>query len=295
MKNFLSKLKILFTIPLWCVVILCIFSAVALGLIFSYGLEEVFYAYIVYLISAYALTALVLYCVHTLPSTINIVKSKLSSNKYVCKLSSDELLKVKFKLYLSSVISFLYIFVNIFSAVYYKTAWFGIFAFYYIILTAMKFVLSLFVHKNPLGTNTVGEIKCTKVCSLVMLTLNFTLTAAVLMMLFQGKGAEPKGVLIYLIALYTFYSLITAITYVIKYRKLNNFVVFTTGVISFAEALVSMLLLETSMLAQFGADNTAQFKQLMIELTGGGIAVIITAMSAFLFIRSVRELRKIRN
>lgn len=294
MRDFFNKLQKIFTIPLWCMILLCVFSAVALVFIFTNDLEEAIYAYVVYLVSAYALVALCLFCVYTLPPIIKNVKSNVYSNRYLGKLISDKLLKTKLSLYLSFLINFVYIFVNAFAAIYNKTAWFGIFAFYYAILAVMRFMLARFVYYNPLGSNTVGELKRAKVCSLVMLTLNFALTAAVLMMMYQDRGFEQHGLLIYVIALYTFYSTINAIIDGIKYRKLNKPIVSISTMIKLAEALVSMLLLETSMLAQFGADNTLEFKRLIISLTGGGIALIITFMSVYVFVMCNRELNSLR-
>ena len=62
--------------------------------------------------------------------------------------------------------------------------------------------------------------------------------------------------------------------------------------VKLAEALASMLLLETSMLAQFGADTTYEFKWLMIALTGGGVALAVTVMASYIFIKSTTELKK---
>lgn len=64
--------------------------------------------------------------------------------------------------------------------------------------------------------------------------------------------------------------------------------------IKLAEALVSMLSLETSMLAQFGAENTVEFKRLMISLTGGGVALIITFMSVYMLVLSTRQLKRMK-
>ncbi|MBQ8539489.1 MAG: hypothetical protein IJ433_07535 [Ruminococcus sp.] len=64
--------------------------------------------------------------------------------------------------------------------------------------------------------------------------------------------------------------------------------------IKLAEALVSMLSLETSMLAQFGAENAVEFKRLMISLTGGGVALIITFMSVYMLILSTRQLKRMK-
>lgn len=284
-----------FTIPLWLLIILCVISAFSLVFIFTNGLDTQFYAYIAYFVSAYTLTSLCFYCATTLPDLIKNIKSKAIGNKYISKYTSDKTIKVKSGLYLSFLINFVYIFTNVFSAFYYKTAWFGIFAVYYVLLTIMSFILSVFILKNRLDKDRIGELKTARACSFFMLMINLALSAAVLMMMYQGRGFEQHGILIYVIALYTFYSTIRAVVGVIKYRKFSNPIITTSKMVKLADALISVLLLETSMLAQFGMNNTLEFKRLLISLTGGGIAVIITLMAVYIFIQSNIKLKQIKS
>lgn len=76
MKIFKDKI---FTIPLWLLVVLSVVSFGSLILIFVYKLEEQFYAYIDFVLSAYTLTALCFYCANTLPNVIKKVKQKAYS------------------------------------------------------------------------------------------------------------------------------------------------------------------------------------------------------------------------
>ncbi len=294
MEKFKSIVFRIFTIPMWLLIVLCVISAGSLVFIFGNGFDAQFYAYIAYFVSAYTLTSLCFYCVRTLPDMIKNLKMKAVENKYISKYMSDITIKVKSGLYLSFLINFVYIFTNTFSAFYYKTAWFGIFAVYYAILMSMRFLLSLFIHKKGLDKDREGELKIAKACSIFMLMLNLSLTATVLMMMYQGRGFEQHGILIYVIALYTFYSTISAVVDLVKYNKLKNPIISTSKMIKLCDALISMLLLETSMLAQFGMNNTLEFKRLMISLTGGGIAVIITLMAVYILVQSNRQLKRIR-
>lgn len=294
MKNFKDKIIKIFTIPLWLLVVLSVVSFGSLILIFVYKLEEQFYAYIDFALSAYTLTALCFYCVNTLPNVIKKVKQKALSNERINNYVSDESLKTKSTVYISLAINIAYVVINTISGFYYKTAWFIIFAVYYAIMAVMRFIISRFMHNYSQDENKHSQLKIARVCSVIMLSLNLTLTASVLMMLYQGRGFEQHGVLIYVIALYTFYSTISAVIDVIKYRNLKKPIVTTSTMIKLAEALVSMLSLETSMLAQFGAENTVGFKRLMISLTGGGIALIITFMSVYVLVLSTRQLKRMK-
>ena len=80
----------------------------------------------------------------------------------------------------------------------------------------------------------------------------------------------------------------------IKYRKLGSPVMSTSKIIKFAAALLSMLSLETAMFSQFGGDMSQEVQQLMIMLTGAGIAVTVAAMAMYVIIRNSKEIRNIK-
>ncbi len=292
MKDFLQKLIKFISIPWWVVLLLSVFSGVSLVLIFTNGLDTQFYSYIVYLVSAYALSALCYYCYKYLPDVLKSLKQKLASVRYINRFVTDDVYKKTTMLNVSLVINIVYILINAVSAIIYQTAWFAIFAAYYTIMALMRFLILRYVHSAHFGENRVAELKRSRLCSVILFCVNLALSAAVLMMLYQNRGYDQHGVLIYIIALYTFYSTITAVVDIVKTGDFTSPLLSTASMVKLAEALVSMLLLETSMLAQFGADTTYEFKWLMIALTGGGVALAVTVMASYIFIKSTTELKK---
>ena len=65
--------------------------------------------------------------------------------------------------------------------------------------------------------------------------------------------------------------------------------------ISLAAALVSMLNLETAMFAEFGADMAKADQQLMIMLTGAGIAATVIALAVLMIRRCTKEMKKMNS
>lgn len=61
-------------------------------------------------------------------------------------------------------------------------------------------------------------------------------------------------------------------------------------VISLTAALVSMLSLETAMLAQFGRDDV-RLRQIMISATGTGVCAIVLGMAVFMIAKSTKALK----
>ena len=62
-------------------------------------------------------------------------------------------------------------------------------------------------------------------------------------------------------------------------------------VINLTAAVVSMLSLETAMLAQFGEDDV-KFRQIMTSATGVGVCVIVLGMAVFMIAKSTKILKK---
>lgn len=158
----------------------------------------------------------------------------------------------------------------------------------------MRFLLVRYVRTVGIGKNRIGELKSAVLCSAILLTLNFALTGVVMMILYQNKGFSYHGILIYVMAAYTFYITTHAVINLIKYRKLGSPVMTVTKVIALSATLVSMLSLETAMISQFGQDMEPENKWLMIVLTGAGVGVAVVTMSVCMIVKSAREIRNFK-
>jgi len=286
-------LKLLFP-PVWVVLVLVIFSAAALTEVFINGRSETAAAYAVYVISFYSLTVLCLCCWKTLPTFCSTVKGKIDQSLFLSRYLSDAAFKTHVSLYRALAINLLYASVNAVFAAVYHTMWFAIFAVYYAILAVMRFLLIRYVSCNKLGESRLAELKCASACAWILLAINPTLSGAVLMMVYMGRGFEYHGFLIYVMALYTFYITAAAIRDMIKYRSFNSPVMSVSKVIQLTAALMSMLSLETAMLSQFGAELSARDEQSLIIATGAGISVIVVTMAVYMIVQSTKEIKRIK-
>ena len=195
-------------------------------------------------------------------------------------------------LYRSLAINLVYVVTNAVSGFVYHTGWFIMIAIYYGILAVMRFLLVRYVGKNHIGKNPLGELKRARLCACILLSVNLTLSGVVLMMVYFRRGFEYRGFLIYLMALYTFYCTTTAIIDVVKYRKYHSPVLSVSRIIKLAAALFSMLFLETAMFAQFGGETSLETQRIMIMATGGGISVVVVALSVYGIVRWTRDIKK---
>lgn len=281
--------------PVWLMVLLLVVTAVALPLVFIRGLSESPVAYAVYVISFYTISVVSVFCAVTLPKQYKSVRKKMDAHPIGHRYLTDAAFRTHVSLYTSLAVNLLYVGVNVLSWYLYRSMWFVILAIYYVILAVMRFLLVRYVRINQLGNNRLGELRRAQLCSCILLLLNFVLTGAVMMILYQNKGFEYHGVLIYVMACYTFYITTHAIVDLIKYRKYRSPVMTVSKVIALSAALVSMLSLETAMFSQFGGDMAPESKQLMIILTGAGVSIAVIVMSFFMIVRTAQEIKEIEN
>ena len=283
--------KLLFP-PIWLMVILVIISAVALTLIFVKGMEESIPAYIVYVLAFYTLTVVTVFCAMVLPKQYSTIKQKIYDNPLGNRYMTDRVFRTNISLSISFVISMLYVGINLWSWRTLHSYWFMVLAVYYVIMAVMRYLLVRYVRIQKIGTDILGEWKRSRICAYILLLVNLSLSGAVLMILYQNRGYDYPGMMIYVMALYTFYSTIHAIIEIVRHRKLHSPVMTTAKVVSLSAALVSMLNLETAMFAQFGKDMAPAHQRIFIILTGAGVSIIVITLSVLLIVHATKALKE---
>ena len=283
--------KLLFP-PIWLMVILVIVSAAALTFVFVKGMEQSIPAYIAYVLAFYTLSVVTVFCAMVLPKQYSTIKQRIYDNPLGNRYMTDKVFRANISLSISFVISMLYVGINLWSWHLLKSYWFMVLAVYYVIMAVMRFLLVRYVRIRQIGTDILSEWKRSKVCAYILLLINLSLSGAVLMILYQHKGYDYPGMLIYVMALYTFYALTMSIVDIVKYRKMGSPVMSTAKIVSLSAALVSMLNLETAMFAQFGGDMSQKNQRIFIILTGAGISITVVTLSVILIVRATKEIRR---
>ena len=286
--------KLLFP-PIGLMVILAIVSAVALILVFVKGMAQSIPAYIIYVLAFYTLSVVTVFCAMVLPKQYSTIKQKIYDDPLGNRFLTDRVFRTNVSLSVSFVISMLYVGLNLWSWHMLKSYWFTVLAVYYSVMAVMRFLLVRYVRIQKIGTNILGEWKRSRICACILLLINLSLSGAVLMILYQQKGYDYPGIMIYVMALYTFYALTMSIVDIVKYRKMGSPVMSTAKIVSLSAALVSMLNLETAMFAQFGADMAPEHQRIFIILTGAGVSITVVTLSAILIVNANKEIRRIND
>jgi hypothetical protein len=286
--------KLLFP-PVYLLVILVIVSAVGLSFIFVKGMEQTIPAYMVYVLAFYTLSVVTIFCFMVLPKRYSMLKQKIYNNPFGNRYMTDDIFRTGFSLSVSFVISMLYVGINLWFWYALQSYWFMVLAVYYVIMAVMRFLLVRYVRIQKIGTNILSEWKRSRSCAYILLLINLSLSGAVLMILYQHRGFDYPGVMIYVMALYTFYALTMSIVDMVKYRKMDSPVMTTAKIVSFSAALVSLMNLETAMFAQFGADMTPENQRIFIILTGAGVSITVVTLSVMLIVNANKQIRRMKN
>lgn len=283
--------KILYP-PIWMMITLTAISVVVLPLIFIRGWDETPIAYVAYVLAFYTVLVLCLFFALTLPKKYKEIKQKVYANPLGNKYMTDAAFKVRISLYSSLAINLVYSAFKLFSGIFYSSLWIGAIAIYYILLSVIRFLL-LYHMERKKDSGLIEEYRSYRISAILMMLINLTLSGIVLNMIVKNEAVAYSDIYVITSATYTFYVLSVSVIDIVKYRKYKSPVMSASKAIRFAQALVSLLSLEASMLVQFGDDES--FRRTMLALTGAGVCIIVLTMSVYMIVRANKEIKKIQN
>lgn len=280
--------------PISMMIFLTMLSAAGLVFAFSQGRSEHPLAIVAYVVSAYTLTVVCVACVKVFPERYSKARQRIYDHPIGNRFMTDVEYKTRVSLYVSLGVNTLYSATHLFAGVWYNSVWFTTLAVYHIILATMRFLLLRYVNRNLIGEKRVSEFKLSRLCAGILITVNLALSGVVVLVIKQDGGFEYPGILIYVVALYTFYITIAAAANIIKYRKYDSPIITSAMAIRLTVALISMLSLEIAMFAEFGAGMSSKSQLIMIAATGAGICVIVVFMSVNIIVKANREIERLQ-
>mgnify|MGYP005775348979 CR=1 FL=1 len=134
------------------------------------------------------------------------------------------------------------------------SVWFGVLACYYILLSALRGGILLGEHRlrRRGGEQIEGKLKLYRLCGISLMVLDLAMCAAVTQMVLYGSPVQNGAIQVIVSAAYTFYKAILAVVNFVKAKRLRDPVVQSLRGICAVDALISVVALETAMLATFG-------------------------------------------
>ena len=265
-------------------ILLMLVSAGLLAVIFACGWEDTAYAAPAYALSAYTLMVTVI----RLMALIKHGKAILHRNAFLHRYITDMDYRAEWSLYLSLGVNLVYSAYKGAAGIAYRSMWFGAMAFYYMILSIVRFLLLR--HIRGRRSDLAQAARIVRVCGYVLLVLAVAVSTIGFYAVHIGESIVYPEFVIYAAAGYTFYNVGTAVANLIRYRKQTNPLYVAGRVVSLATALVSLFFLQTALLTAFGDDGAWQ-KQ-MNTWTGGGVFALIVVMSVGMILYGDRVARR---
>lgn len=244
------------------------------------------FAYVSYLLSAYALTVLVAAIVPLFPSVRRLVHRVPLARRCM----TDQYFKVRTGLLLSFFINLCYGGFKLFYAVRYSSFWDGGLAVYNLLLCAVRVYLIRRAPAQRQAPDRARELRCYRAAGFFLLVLDLPLSAIATQIVRDGQHYDYPGTLIYAVALHAFYSLTLAVVNILKYRKFNSPVLSAAKAVNLATALASIFNLETAMIAQFGGDQPC-FRLIMTSCTAFAVCVTVLGLAIYMIFSANRKLR----
>ena len=277
--------------PAWWVVLVSVPLAAA-GLIFVFAPANRgnWLTYPAYTFSAYALTIVCACIVKNAGHARQDVNAAMDRVPVIRRYLTEPEFQVRVSLYRSLAINLGYVVWNLFCGIWYRSIWFWTLAGYHLLLTLMRFSLLRYARHHAFGEDLRTEWRRYRFCGTVLLAMNLALTGVVIMVVQDQKGFSYPGYLIYVMAIYAFYKIITAGKEMIQFRHTKSPVISAVKTINLAAALVSMLTLETAMLAAFGQNDSTRFREIMNGATSGTVCTLILLLAIRMLYRAVRAL-----
>lgn len=280
-------------------VFLYLFSPVVFAtliFIFVTGKKESGQAYLIYCMSAYSLVILLV----DIPRTFKKIKKKFSDSRLMQRISSTEIggrylsdphFRGGLNIYQGLIVNLLYALFRAVTGIRYMSIWLISMAVYYLVLAGMRsYLIWGYRHKDKLGIS--YEYRCYRKVALMLFLLNIPMGGMIVLMVMTNSGFSYPGYVIYLSALYTFYTMLISVVNIVKYRKVGSPILSAAKILNFVCAMMSVLGLQTAMISRFST-NGEGYRKLMNAITGGFVYGIVIIIAIFMVLRSVKTKKKV--
>ena len=275
MKRVLSVVRGLLHPPKWMLLSVPPAVFAVLADLFAQGRTDSMAAYLLYGLSAYCLLVWLL----PLPGLVRRTKAaalrQAERTAFGRRYLRDAAFRGRVGLLAGTVTSLFYAGFRAAAGVWYASGWSFAIAAYYLALGLLR--LSLLVSGRR------EEAACARHSyrrtAWLLFLLNLPMGGMMLLTVLTDACYSYPGYVIYLSALYTFYTACCAIGSLIRHRRQSSPILAAARVLNLIAALMSVLGLQTAMLAQFSAQGGG-FRTRMNAMTGGGVwtAVILLAV-----------------
>ena len=281
--------------PKWILITVPPVVFFALIFIFATDRTESTAAYPIYGLSAYSLVIWII----SAPRLFREIKTGIMNSKTVKKIAdtkiggrylSDMAFRGSVGIYQGMAVNFLYLLFRIITGIRYASVWFISIAIYYLVLGTLRSYL-IFSYRRRKKYGLSYEYRCYRRTARLLFLLNIPMGGMIVLMIRTNAGYTYPDYVIYMSALYTFYTMILSIINLMKFHKIGSPILSAAKVLNFIASMMSILGLQTAMIAQFSEGDT-NFRRLMNTITGGSVYGIVIIIAVYMLIHSAKKRRE---
>ena len=277
----------------WVLIFVPPLSFAALIFIFATQATRSASAYMIYCMSAYSLTI----WLAALPRLIKEMKTAIMTSRIMRKVSSSKItgrylndlaFRGSVSIYQGVVVNAFYVVFRIVAGIHYASVWFISMAVYYLVLGGLRaYLIVCYRRRDP-----ELEHRCYHTTAWLLFLLNIPMGGMIVPMVRTNSGFSYPGYIIYLSALYTFYTMVTSIQNLVKFRKLGSPILSAAKVLNFIAAMMSILGLQTAMISRF-SENGESYRKMMNAITGGFVYGIVILIAVIMLLHSRKTRKKV--
>lgn len=196
--------------------------------------------------------------------------------------------RAKDLLYLNLAVNCAYAVLEAVGGVTMRSPWLGTLAFFYIVLSGIRFYLLRGYRQGTAPETSEGWRKY-RGAAAWMLLLTVALLGMFCVTMYGGHTIAYPGYMIYAIALYTFYAAISAVRSVVVCRRYRDPILSAGKALNLAAASLSVYTLQSAMISAFGEEGA--FKTQMGNWVAAAVFLFLIGMAAFMIGKSTKRLR----
>ena len=203
---------------------------------------------------------------------------------------SDKSLRAWASVYLTMLWNLVYALAKLLVGLVLRSLWLSSMGLYYLVLAWLRFTI---VRPTRKSMGAEREWERYRACGTVLLVMNLALLSVVKQAVLGRGSFHYPGMLIYLMAVYAFWALISATVKLVKARRRDAPRMSAARAVSLTAAMVSMLSLEIALIDRVG-DGDTRFRSLRIAVSGGTVCVVELGMALYMIRKGNRRLAKCR-
>lgn len=240
---------------------------------------------------AYVLSAVLLFsfCSWLLRAAISgRIRSAVEKHPSAMRLASDVEFRRRGGLLAGAFIDVLWAVFNLAFAVGQSSAWFLTLGLYYLTFGTLRSRLYFLMKR---GVSTEAACRESRRAGAALIASVLVLSGIVVLAIKHGEAVSYGDIGIYAAATFSFYSLVVSIISFARHRKHEDVTVATCCCVNVAISIISIIVLETAMLATFSTDEGEGASTLFLAISGFVAALLLIFLGVFTIVNANRASR----